>query len=400
MIVVNSVSSTNAPTRAVDDDSPFGTAATPAAARQNQVLWLKLQAISNTFSELPNAADIVLAGDRKQRAALAERINLFGQQFEDLTLAINGLPENHQLRAISAEKLEFMRLQHLELKEMLDLFCQSHGCIPSVISHPSHRQERLVFGRLRDLYREALTALGLPQKPKGEHCRISIKSLREGIQTGHSTDATSPEVKEAQQLCSHIEKLRDYLLQANRGLAYGFVKNFTKMSIAPMQIIADLKAAAMMGLVKAIDDFDLARGCVFSTYADYHINNEVIHEVKRLRPKGSSVSLDESFGDDACSLKDLVPDTRSPAPDVEAMQNELKQGKKIQRVKDAIESLRLCRTKQTETAKAVIIRLYGLDGEPPQEMPEIAKELGITRNKAEAAKQLALRAVRIALRST
>jgi RNA polymerase sigma factor (sigma-70 family) len=84
----------------------------------------------------------------------------------------------------------------------------------------------------------------------------------------------------------------------------------------------------------------------------------------------SSMSLDEPIGDDGeSSVSDLLADENALDPsDVVAVEQ------RNQALSDALDAL-------PQRARMVLVRRYGLDGEDPYTLDEIARELGLTRER-------------------
>lgn len=74
----------------------------------------------------------------------------------------------------------------------------------------------------------------------------------------------------------------------------------------------DLNSIAVLGLVKAVVNFDPSKGCKFATFAVPVIRNDILIELRKMRILKGAVSLDAENlipgGDgDSCTLMDLFP---------------------------------------------------------------------------------------------
>jgi RNA polymerase sporulation-specific sigma factor len=62
--------------------------------------------------------------------------------------------------------------------------------------------------------------------------------------------------------------------------------------------IDDLESIGTIGLIKAVDYFDLGKGYLFSTYASVSINNEIRMYFRENKKTASNISLDDPVGVD------------------------------------------------------------------------------------------------------
>jgi RNA polymerase sigma factor (sigma-70 family) len=95
-------------------------------------------------------------------------------------------------------------------------------------------------------------------------------------------------------------RLRDRILIANMGLARKQTHKFAKNSREPYE---DLEQVAVMGLLKAIEFFDVTKGFKFSTYAVPKIRSEIQHY---LRDKCEPVKIPRSWVDNGGEVRRLT----------------------------------------------------------------------------------------------
>ncbi|MCS7223019.1 MAG: sigma-70 family RNA polymerase sigma factor [Armatimonadetes bacterium] len=71
-------------------------------------------------------------------------------------------------------------------------------------------------------------------------------------------------------------KLREELVQLHRPLAEHIARQFVGIG----EPLEDLVQVALIGLIKAIDRYDVDRGTAFTTFAWYHIKGEISHYLR------------------------------------------------------------------------------------------------------------------------
>lgn len=81
---------------------------------------------------------------------------------------------------------------------------------------------------------------------------------------------------------------RDALVEQHLGLVYHLARRLARRLGAAVGV-AELVSAGSVGLLKAVDEFDHARGLAFSTYAVPRIHGAMLDELRRLDPAPRSV---------------------------------------------------------------------------------------------------------------
>lgn len=81
-------------------------------------------------------------------------------------------------------------------------------------------------------------------------------------------------------------------------------------------MLEDMMSIGTIGLIKATDSFDLGKGIKFSTYAARCIENEIRMELRRIRRRPVTVSLDYVVDqENHTTIQDLLPDIEMPVDD-------------------------------------------------------------------------------------
>ena len=89
---------------------------------------------------------------------------------------------------------------------------------------------------------------------------------------------------------------RNALIEKNMRLVAHIVKKYT--STERDYINEDLISVGTIGLIKAVDSFDIERNVRFSTYAAKCIDNEILMLFRQDKKKEREVSLNEPIGQD------------------------------------------------------------------------------------------------------
>jgi len=224
---------------------------------------------------------------------------------------------------------------------------------------------------------------------------------------------------------------RAAFVAANQRLVVAVARRYQQRGLP----LDDLVQEGTVGLLRAIDLFDPARGYKFSTYAVWwikqamrralarqvlvaHVPDNVQMERARLArqahalhaalghppspadlaaatglprarvdalvaPLPAPVPLDQLMGDgETTTLGDLLPDPAADRPDAEAEAHALAAA-----VRTALAGL-------TPRDRAILAARYGLDGAPPRTLHEIGQQLGLTRERVRQIEAKALTRLR------
>lgn len=234
-----------------------------------------------------------------------------------------------------------------------------------------------------------------------------------------------PELADVNRLNEYIQdglEARKTFINANLRLVLFFAKNMTHTGV-PFQ---DLVQYGNIGLIRAVDRFDpneAAKGVKFSTYAGKSIKRAILRgignevliripanqvdtmiQIKRKNPNltndeieamlqfpGEPISLDSPFYDDSdATLGDITVDPQAVSVEDEAFSS-VSNSANVMYVREMLEAL-------NPSQKRILIRRYGLDGEGPHSLEEVASEIGITRQGVEYNERQALRALKALMR--
>ena len=242
------------------------------------------------------------------------------------------------------------------------------------------------------------------------------------------TPAEERELARRKDLGDEAAKRR--LIECNLRLVMSITRNDTKAGVPLLDLIQE----GNMGLIRAVEKFDYKMGYKLSTYATWWIRQAVtraladqgrtirlpVHVAEQVRRAQRSrrqltqklnrdpsieeiakdagftpervrelfdlvedpVSLETPVGDGESMVADLIEDEKSESPDGATSEH----ARSIE-LAEAIERL-------NPRMKHVVLRRFGLDGQPPQTLEEVGADLGITRERVRQLETRALRELR------
>ncbi len=190
------------------------------------------------------------------------------------------------------------------------------------------------------------------------------------------------------------EKERDYLLAAEKGDKEAkeiLVKHNLRLVAHIVKKYAnygdndELISVGSIGLIKAVESYNLSKGTSLATYASRCIENEILMTIRLNKKHRGNVSLSEPVGVDRdgneLTLMDMLAEETSLIDDVE---NNI--------LLERLSAL----TKEVLTEREYeIIRLrYGLNGTPALTQREVAAIFGISRSYISRIEKKALEKIR------
>lgn len=157
-------------------------------------------------------------------------------------------------------------------------------------------------------------------------------------------------------------KLIEHNLRLVLSIAYKFV--------TPLITIDDLQSIGTIGLIKAVNTFDINKGNTFATYASRCIENEILMYLRKNSKYDQQLSLDEPIelkDNDDLTLGDRIEDQTVNVQ--EEIENKLLY-QELYRYVSVLD----------EQSFQIISMLYGLNGNERQSQTEVADKLGISRS--------------------
>lgn len=178
---------------------------------------------------------------------------------------------------------------------------------------------------------------------------------------------------------------RNDVVMSHRGLIHNFLRRYGRFGLEH----DDAWQCGYIGLIKAVETFDPNRGVKFCTHGFWQIRAEIGRAAAQtarairipdkkywLAGRGEfdaphvSASLDEYIGDsdDHRPRSATIVDEDSPNPEAEAGESERRE-----QVATAL------RETLQERERLLLIRTYGLDGEPPERAVSFAPRWGVSK---------------------
>jgi len=214
--------------------------------------------------------------------------------------------------------------------------------------------------------------------------------------TAYITGSTSfPQPLSEEEEKSYLTKLKEGDLLAKSTLVernLRLVAHIVKKYSYPGKDVDDLISIGTVGLIKAIDSFDMSKGTRLATYAARCIENEILMLIRNNKKTKGEVYLQDPIGIDKEGNEISLMDVLSSDEDsiIEIVENKIQ----IKRLYNKINLALMDREK-------IIIQMrYGLLDGNPRTQREIALILGISRSYVSRIEKRALKKLYRELNST
>jgi len=191
----------------------------------------------------------------------------------------------------------------------------------------------------------------------------------------HVTGAGSfPKALGAKQERECLEKMKQGDKRARKKLIehnLRLVAHINKKYYAKMGDQEDLISIGTIGLIKAIDSFDMDKGIRLSSYASKCIENEILMFFRSGKKTAQDVSINEPIETDKDGNALTILDTMSEDDTiVESIDIKMKSERLYDFIKHSL----------SERERDIIFMRYGLKGQKPLPQRVVAKKLGISRS--------------------
>ncbi len=176
-------------------------------------------------------------------------------------------------------------------------------------------------------------------------------------------------------------KARERLIEHNLRLVAHIVKKY----YTGTKNTEDLMSIGTIGLIKAIDSFDISNGARFATYASRCVQNEILMYFRSQKKLHNEVSINEAIDMDKdgnpLTYIDIISCDDTIAEDIYTRIN----------CKKAVD---IIKNKLNDREKEIIVLRYGLGGRPAKTQREIASMLGISRSYVSRIEKAALEKIK------
>ena len=176
---------------------------------------------------------------------------------------------------------------------------------------------------------------------------------------------------------------REKLIVHNLRLVSHIVRKYYSSS----RMQEDLVSVGSLGLIKAVDSFDIENGARFATYADKCIQNEILMYFRQQRKLQAEVSINDAIDVDRdgnpLTYIDVISCEENLADDLDLRLD----GAKVRTYVDTVLG---------ERERQIVKLRYGLDGRDTLTQREVAALLGISRSYVSRIEKSALEKLRSA----
>ena len=206
------------------------------------------------------------------------------------------------------------------------------------------------------------------------------------LHLAHSESFPKPLTKAEEQRCLEAaangdSKARNTLIERNLRLVAHIIKKYYQNYNGQ----EDLVSIGTIGLIKAIDSFDLSKNIKLSSYASRCIENEILMHFRAGKKSAQDISLNDTIDTD----KDGNPLTLM---DILAVDDDILEN--INKKIDLSLLNKYIDSELTAREKEIIIYRYGLLGHSPLPQRVLAERLGISRSYISRIEKKALEKLR------
>ena len=163
------------------------------------------------------------------------------------------------------------------------------------------------------------------------------------------------------------EGIRDKLIEHNLRLVVYIARRFENTGVD----LDDLISVGTIGLIKAVNSFNVEKNIKLATYASRCIENEILMHLRKVLRQKSEVSFDEPLNTDWEGNELVLSDVMGTDGDV--VYKKIENGVENELLKEA-----LCKLNGRE--KEIMELRYGLGGQEEKTQREVADMLGISQS--------------------
>ena len=160
---------------------------------------------------------------------------------------------------------------------------------------------------------------------------------------------------------------KNLLIEHNLRLVVYISKKFDNTGID----IEDLISVGTIGLIKAVNSFDMDKKIKLATYASRCIENEILMHLRKVVRRKNEVSLDEPLNVDSDGNELLLGDVLGTETDM--VYNDAEENVEKELLKKAIKKL-------SSREQQIVSLRFGLDGKQEVTQKEVADLMGISQS--------------------
>ena len=168
-------------------------------------------------------------------------------------------------------------------------------------------------------------------------------------------------------LSSGDQSIRDNLIEHNLRLVVYIARRFDNTGVD----LDDLISVGTIGLIKAVNSFNLDKNIKLATYASRCIENEILMHLRRTVKLKSEVSFDEPLNVDSEGNELLLSDIMGTDNDI--VYKKIETGVETALLTEALKKL-------NEREREIMELRYGLNGDEEKTQKEVAELLGISQS--------------------
>ena len=210
-----------------------------------------------------------------------------------------------------------------------------------------------------------------------------------GISTGQSFPPTLSAAEERECFAMFKkgdEEARQKLILHNLRLVSHIVRKY----YATNKNQDDLVSIGTIGLIKAVDTYNVDNGSRFATYASKCIQNEILMSFRAEKKHASDISIHETID---------VDRDGNPLAYIDVISSDENVSEETERKILSDKAMRCIKTVLTLRERQIIVMRYGLGGTPELTQREIAERLGISRSYVSRIEKSALEKLKCAIES-
>ena len=170
-----------------------------------------------------------------------------------------------------------------------------------------------------------------------------------------------------ERLSSGADGVKDLLIEHNLRLVVYIARRFENTGVD----LDDLVSVGTIGLIKAVNSFNVEKNIKLATYASRCIENEILMHLRRTVKLKSEVSFDEPLNTDWEGNELVLSDVMGTDSDV--VYKKIENGVETELLKQAL-------LKLNSREREIMQLRYGLSGEEEKTQREVADMLGISQS--------------------